>query len=104
MTEPFAPGVSFAYALIADEKGSDCHDHGERVLMAAKVIVTAERFLMAAILIVEDDVFIREIAELMIQDWGHQTLSAKDHCASTEIAFALHDRKFHDRQNESSVC
>jgi DNA-binding NtrC family response regulator len=78
LTEPFAPGVSFAYALIADEKGSDCHDHGERVLMAAKVIVTAERFLMAAILIVEDDVFIREIAELMIQDWGHQTLSASD--------------------------
>ena len=33
---------------------------------------------MAVILIVEDDVFIREIAELMIQDWGHQTLSASD--------------------------
>ena len=46
--------------------------------MAAKVIVTAERFLMAAILIVEDDVFIREIAEMLIQDWGHQTLSASD--------------------------
>ena len=46
--------------------------------MAAKVIVTAERFLMAAILIVEDDVFIREIAESIIQDWGHQILSASD--------------------------
>ena len=46
--------------------------------MAAKVIVTAERFLMAAILIVEDDVFIREIAEMLIQDWGHQTLAASD--------------------------
>jgi Response regulator containing CheY-like receiver, AAA-type ATPase, and DNA-binding domains len=33
---------------------------------------------MAVILIVEDDVFIREIAEMMIQDWGHQTLSASD--------------------------
>ena len=33
---------------------------------------------MAVILIVEDDVFIREIAEMMIQDWGHQTLSADD--------------------------
>ncbi len=33
---------------------------------------------MAVILIVEDDVFIREIAEMMIQDWGHQTLCASD--------------------------
>lgn len=33
---------------------------------------------MAVILIVEDDVFIREIAEMMIQDWGHQTLAASD--------------------------
>jgi DNA-binding NtrC family response regulator len=33
---------------------------------------------MAVVLIVEDDVFIREIAEMMIQDWGHQTLSASD--------------------------
>ena len=33
---------------------------------------------MAVILIVEDDVFIREVAEMMIQDWGHQTLSASD--------------------------
>ena len=33
---------------------------------------------MAVILIVEDDVFIREIAEMMIQDWGHKTLSASD--------------------------
>jgi DNA-binding NtrC family response regulator len=42
------------------------------------LIVTAERFLMAVILIVEDDVFIREIAELLIQDWGHRTLSGSD--------------------------
>ena len=33
---------------------------------------------MSVILIVEDDVFIRENAEMMIQDWGHQTLSASD--------------------------
>ncbi len=33
---------------------------------------------MAVILIVEDDVFILEIAEMMIQDWGHQTLTACD--------------------------
>jgi DNA-binding NtrC family response regulator len=38
----------------------------------------AERLVMAVILIVEDDVFIREIAEMMIQDWGHRTLSASD--------------------------
>ena len=31
---------------------------------------------MAVILIVEDDVFIRELAEPLIQDWGYQTLSA----------------------------
>ena len=33
---------------------------------------------MAVILIVEDDVFIREVAEMMIEDWGYQTLSASD--------------------------
>ena len=33
---------------------------------------------MAVILIVDDDVFIRQFAELLIQDWGHCTLSASD--------------------------
>jgi len=33
---------------------------------------------MDVVLVVEDDVFIREIAEMMIQDWGHTTLSAND--------------------------
>src|ERR1700681_490429 len=33
---------------------------------------------MAVILVVEADVFICVIAELMIQDWGHHTLSASD--------------------------
>jgi DNA-binding NtrC family response regulator len=37
-----------------------------------------ERALMAAILVVEDDVFIREYAEAMIHDWGHEILSACD--------------------------
>lgn len=33
---------------------------------------------MAVVLIVEDDVFIREIAVMMIEEWGHKTLSASD--------------------------
>jgi len=33
---------------------------------------------MAVILVVEDEVFIRELAEWMIQDWDHQILSACD--------------------------
>jgi CheY-like chemotaxis protein len=36
------------------------------------------RAQMAVILVVEDDVFIREVAEMLIQDWGHQTLAAGD--------------------------
>lgn len=49
-----------------------------RVPTAAILVVTAETVLMAAILIVEDDVFIRDDAEMMIQDWGHNTLLASD--------------------------
>ena len=30
------------------------------------------------ILVVEDDIFIREVAEMMIQEFGHQTLAASD--------------------------
>ena len=33
---------------------------------------------MAVILIVEDDGFLRDDAEMMIQDWGHDILSAGD--------------------------
>jgi len=33
---------------------------------------------MAVILIVEDDVVVRELTEMLIQDWGHQTFSAGD--------------------------
>src|SRR5450631_405193 len=40
--------------------------------------VTAGRVLMAVILIVEDDAFIRELAEIMIKGWGHRTLLASD--------------------------
>jgi CheY-like chemotaxis protein len=42
------------------------------------LIVTAERVVMAVILVVEDDVFIRQAAEMMFQDWGHDILSASD--------------------------
>ncbi len=49
-----------------------------RALTSAMLVVTAERILMAVILIVEDNVFIREVAEMMIQGWGHRTLSASD--------------------------
>jgi CheY-like chemotaxis protein len=42
------------------------------------LVVMAESTLMAVILIVEDNVFIREVAEMMIQAWGHRTLSASD--------------------------
>jgi CheY-like chemotaxis protein len=43
------------------------------------LIVTAERVVvMAVILVVEDDVFIRQVAEMMIHDWGHDILSASD--------------------------
>ena len=33
---------------------------------------------MAVILIVEDEVFIRETAVMMVEDWGHEVLSASD--------------------------
>ena len=33
---------------------------------------------MAVILIVEDDVFIRQVAEMLIEGWGHHTLLASD--------------------------
>jgi len=42
------------------------------------LIVMAAGVLVAVILIVEDDVFIRDIAELMVEDFGHNTLSSSD--------------------------
>jgi len=45
-------------------------------VVAAMLVFAAERVFMAVILIVEDEVFIRDTAEMMIQDCGHHTLSA----------------------------
>ena len=42
------------------------------------LVITAESVRMAVILIVEDDVFKRDAAEMMIQDFGHQTSAACD--------------------------
>ena len=55
-----------------------CRDIGGLAARATPNVVSAERYPVAVILIVEDDVFIREVAEMLIQDWGHQTLSAGD--------------------------
>ena len=49
-----------------------------RARIVAIPVVTAEIVLMAVILIVEDDMFLRDDAEMMIRDWGHDTLSASD--------------------------
>jgi CheY-like chemotaxis protein len=49
-----------------------------RAPTTAILVVTAETVLMAVILIVEDDGFIRDDAEMMIKDWGHDTFSASD--------------------------
>jgi CheY-like chemotaxis protein len=40
---------------------------------------------MAVILVAEDEVFTRQVAEMMIQDWGHDTLSASN--ADEALAF-----------------
>jgi CheY-like chemotaxis protein len=42
------------------------------------MIAVAGRIIMAVILIVEDDIFIRELAEMVIHEWGYQTLVAGD--------------------------
>ena len=63
----------------SDQKGSVAIIlAAEPPIDALKVVTAVRVFLMAVILIVEDDVFIREIAEMMIRDWGHQTLLASD--------------------------
>ena len=49
-----------------------------KVLIAGVLIVMAGRVLMAVILIVEDNGFVRETAEMWIQDLGHHTLSANN--------------------------
>jgi CheY-like chemotaxis protein len=40
--------------------------------------VATESIVLSIILIVEDDFLIRELVEVMIQDFGHHTLSASD--------------------------
>jgi DNA-binding NtrC family response regulator len=42
------------------------------------VLVTAGWDLMAVILVVEDEVFTRDVAVMMIEDWGHRALAASD--------------------------
>ena len=49
-----------------------------RARIAAILVVTAETVFMAVILIVEDDGFLRDDAETMIQGWGYDILSASD--------------------------
>jgi CheY-like chemotaxis protein len=59
-------------------------------LTAAPSEVTEGRGLMTVILVVEDEVFTRQVAEMMIQDWGHDTLSASD--ADEALAFLRSDQ------------
>ena len=47
-------------------------------LIVATPIVTVERVPLAILLIVDDDVFIRIVAELILKDMGHSTLPASD--------------------------
>jgi CheY-like chemotaxis protein len=68
----------YTCALIVLERALTASIPAWRASINALNVVTAERLMMAVILIVEDDVFIREIAEMMIQEWGHQTLAASD--------------------------
>lgn len=54
---------------MSEREGSDCR---------AFIAVLSGKCSMAVILIVEDDVFIRQIAEMMFENWGHKQLSASD--------------------------
>ena len=67
-----------SHALIAAGRALIAVILAGRGLIAAMLVVTAERVVMAVILIVEDDLFIRDFAEMTIQEWGHRTLSASD--------------------------
>ena len=68
----------YALALIALGRAPIAVMSAGGVRIVAILVVTAETVLMSVILIVEDDVFLRDDAEMMIQDWGHDTLSASD--------------------------
>jgi CheY-like chemotaxis protein len=41
-------------------------------------VALAQRAKMSVILIVEDEPMVRMAAEMLLQDWGHETLSASD--------------------------
>jgi CheY-like chemotaxis protein len=71
-------GCEYAFALVAFGKGSASRDPGGKSSVVAILVVTAETVFMAVILIVEDDGFLRDDAETMIQAWGHDILSACD--------------------------
>jgi DNA-binding NtrC family response regulator len=42
----------------------------------ARVVCSGKRKKMAVILIVEDEPFIRDLASMLIEDWGHAVLTA----------------------------
>ena len=75
--EPFAP-IGVSLGLVALGRAPIAVIPAIRAPTTAILVVTAETVLMAVILIVEDEGFIRDVAELMIQDWGHDTFSASD--------------------------
>src|SRR5450759_615190 len=68
----------YTLALIALGRPPIAVIRQEEARIVAILVVTGEIVLMAVILIVEDDMFLRDDAEMMIQDWGHDTLSASD--------------------------
>ena len=68
----------YSLALIALGRAPIAVIPAGRARIVAILVVTAETVLMAAILIVEDDAFIRVLAEVMVQDLGRQALLASD--------------------------
>jgi CheY-like chemotaxis protein len=72
------PWCEYASALIALGRAPIAVIPAGRAQIVAILVVTAETVLMAVILIVEDDTFLRDDAEMMIQGWGNDTLSAGD--------------------------
>ena len=60
---------------------------------------------MTIVLIVEDDAFIREAAEMMIQDWGYGTLSAgsADEALSVLLSAQVVDALFTDIRLQTVV-
>jgi len=72
------PRCEYTTTLVALGRAPIALIPAERVPITAILVVTAEIVFLAAIRIVEDDTFIRDDAEIMIQDWGHNTLLASD--------------------------